>query len=87
MAMVASLTLPSVKVVSAAPEEAPVAFTEYTATNQLGRLNWSVMLPFSSAVTSTSRFQVMPWSSFTRIWTDSPACQFEPVRVTSSPGA
>src|SRR5215210_698800 len=79
-------TFASVNVVVAVPEE-PVAVTAYVATNQSGRLNESLMLPPESAVTSTLRDQVWPWSSLTLMFTDSPACQPEPVSVTSSPGA
>ena len=75
----------SVKRVDAVPDGA-VAATEYAATNQFGRLNWSAMFPDASAVTSTLRDQELPKSSFTKMWTDSPGCQFEPVRVTRPPG-
>ena len=40
----------SVKFVATVPEVGPVATTLYCATNQFGRLNWSVMLPFESAI-------------------------------------
>ena len=77
----------SVNDVEAAPEVAPAAETEYVATNQLGRLNWSEMLARGRAVTSTERFQALPQSSLTKMWTVSPGCQPAPVSVTSSPGA
>ena len=38
----------SVKLHVAVPEEAPVAVTEYCATNQSGRLNWSEIVPLST---------------------------------------
>ena len=84
--MVAAVTLPSVKVVVAPPETGPDAMTLYVATNQFGRLNWSVMFPDASAITSTLRDQELPKSSFTKMWTDSPGCQFAPVSVTRPPG-
>ena len=65
----------------------PKALTEYSAENQLGRLNWSEMPPEESAVTSTVRLQELPQSSLTKMWTVSPGCQPAPVSVTSSPGA
>src|SRR5215216_2580475 len=76
----------SVKEVAASPDCAPVAFTLYCATNQLGSWNSSRMLPFSSAVTSTLRLQVLPASSLTKMLTDSPGCQLDPVRTTVPPG-
>src|SRR6187551_3106429 len=79
-------SVPSVKLHVAVPE-APVAVTEYWATNQSGRLNWSEIAPLSSAVTSTSRRHVSPASSFTRMCTDSPGAQLAPERATCSPGA
>jgi hypothetical protein len=38
---------------------------EYVATNQFGRSNSSVIVPASSATTSTVRFHVLPASSLT----------------------
>jgi hypothetical protein len=83
----ATFTLPSVNCVVAVDPEAPVAVTVYCATNQSGSAKLSVMAPVPSAVTSTSRLQVLPASSLTRMWTDSPGCHCEPSRRTVSPGA
>ncbi len=77
----------SVKVVLAVPESAPVAVTLYVAMNHSGRPNVATKAPSSPAVTSSSYRQVSPTSSFTRMWTASPACHPEPVSVTCSPGA
>ena len=49
----------------AMPEIAPVAVTEYWATNQFGRSNWSRIRPSSSATTSTFRLHELPQSSLT----------------------
>ncbi len=86
MLRVADLTSASVKLVVAVPEIGPVAVTVYVATNQLGSWNSSRIEPLPSAKTSTSRRQVSPWSSFTRMWTSSPGCQLVPVRITAAPG-
>src|SRR5207247_35020 len=79
--------LPSVKLHVAVPEDAPVAVTEYTATNEFGRLNWSEIVPSAAAVTSTSRLHVWPASSLTLRCTASPGAQLAPESVTCSPGA
>ena len=71
----ATFTFPSVKLVVAVDPDAPVAATLYCATNQSGRLKLSAMTPASSAVTSTSRLQLLPESSLTRMWTTSPGPQ------------
>jgi len=77
----------SVKVHVTAPDDAPVAVTVYTATNQSGRLNSSEIAPSPAAVTSTSRRHVSPASSLTLMCTDSPGAQLAPESVTCSPGA
>jgi hypothetical protein len=82
-----TLTFPSVNDVVAAPEVDPVATTEYVATNHVGRLKPSTKCPFESAERTTERFQLLPQSSFTMIWIDSPGCQPDPFRTTRSPGA
>jgi len=82
-----NLRLASVNDVTTRPEIEPVALTVYVATNQFGRLNASATLPLASAMTSTLRDQELPKSSLTKMWTLSPGCQLEPVRVTSEPGA
>jgi hypothetical protein len=82
-----TFTLPSVNVHVARDPDDEVAVTVYCATNQSGRLNESEIVPSASAVTSTSRLQLLPKSSLTRMWTVSPGCQWPPERTTSSPGA
>ena len=64
-----------------------VAVTLYIATNESGRLKMSVMLPAAPALTVTSRRQVCPMSSFTKMCTFSPKPQPELVRITVEPGA
>jgi hypothetical protein len=79
--------LPSLNDVVAVPDTGPVALTEYRATNQSGRVNWSERVPSPSAVTSTSRRQVWPASSLTTMRTVSPGTQPCPASVTVPPGA
>jgi hypothetical protein len=83
----ATFTFPSVNDARASEPEEPVATTLYSATNQSGRLKESAMAPSAPAVTSTSRLQLLPALSLTRMCTDSAGCHPAPVSVTSSPGA
>jgi hypothetical protein len=75
-----------VKAVVVLSPKAPVAVTEYSATNQFGSENESVIAPSASATTSTSRLQELPASSLILRCTDSPGAQPEPRRVTVAPG-
>ena len=82
-----TFTLPSVKVVCAVPDASPVAVTAYSAMNESGSWNSSLIEPPASALTSDSRSQVCPTLSLTVMWTCSPGSQLSPVRTTVSPGA
>jgi hypothetical protein len=80
-----AFTFPSVKLVVAVPEE-PVAVAVYVATKVMGSWNCSVNVPSALAVVSVLYDQVLPWSSFTKMCTESNGAQPVPVSVTVEPG-